>query len=724
MTKPKITRRGFLKLAGASAASTAVLTGCGPASRYVVREPYANMPEYTYNGESTYYATTCQECAAGCGIVVRTTQGRAIKVEGNPLHPVNAGKTCARGQASIQGLYNPDRVPHPINQSRSQELSNERIAWDEAINIVREKLQSTQPGQVAFMMGTTHDHLADLFYEILSVHGSSHLYRISPSSTFEAKHTAAKASDKFLENPSGLSYDIENADLILSFGANFLETWDSPVSYTRQYAAFRRGKKGKRGKFIQFEPRMSQTASVADEWIPIIPGTENLIALALGRLISEAIGQLPDQYAEIDPAEYAEMAGVDYEKLSEIATSFVDADAPLALPGGLASSQPNGVENLLSVLSLNALAISNNKPSLVFSTPSTIFETNNLQSTSMDEITGFIDLLQSGEIKTLFIHNANPLFDIPASFNFKKALSQVETIISFSSFPDETALHSDYIFPDHTNLESWGYQRVNSGVIGETISGLQPVVVPFFETRSTVDVFLSAIQQIGGDLASSLPFEDEVAYLTSKLTTLVGAENSLIRAGEAKTFMAQFQQYGGWWFENDQREPLMAKLSPGVLSALNNQLEENEFYLHLFISPILGDKGANKPWLQETPDPTTTVMWNTWIEIHPETAKELGIHDDDVVRLSTASGEIEASVYLYPGIRPDTIAVPFGQGHTAYGRYAQDRGANPFDLLGTSLNTSGDIVLSPIKVNLEKTGEHKQLARLESRIGVYGFDDH
>ncbi len=119
MTKPKITRRGFLKLAGASAASTAVLTGCGPASRYVVREPYANMPEYTYNGESTYYATTCQECSAGCGLIVRTTQGRAIKVEGNPLHPVNKGKTCARGQATIQGLYNPDRVQYPIKQDRN-----------------------------------------------------------------------------------------------------------------------------------------------------------------------------------------------------------------------------------------------------------------------------------------------------------------------------------------------------------------------------------------------------------------------------------------------------------------------------------------------------------------------------------------------------------------------------------------------------------------------------
>ena len=123
MTKPTINRRGFLKLAGASAATTAILTGCGPASRHVTREPYADMPEYNYNGESTFYATTCQECAAGCGLIVRTFQGRAIKVEGNPYHPVNLGKTCGRGQAAIQGLYNPDRVPYPVKQNSKSELS-------------------------------------------------------------------------------------------------------------------------------------------------------------------------------------------------------------------------------------------------------------------------------------------------------------------------------------------------------------------------------------------------------------------------------------------------------------------------------------------------------------------------------------------------------------------------------------------------------------------------
>src|SRR5215208_7399995 len=159
----KISRRDFLKLASVGAATTAVLTGCGPASRYVKREPYTRMPEYTYNGLSTYYATTCRECAAGCGIIVRTMQGRALKVEGNPNHPVNRGKTCPRGQTTLQGLYNPDRVLGPVKHTRGDGLYNDRfqavpsnMSWEDAIQVVADALKDS--AGTAFLMGTGSDH--------------------------------------------------------------------------------------------------------------------------------------------------------------------------------------------------------------------------------------------------------------------------------------------------------------------------------------------------------------------------------------------------------------------------------------------------------------------------------------------------------------------------------------------------------------------------------------
>ena len=114
----KITRRHFLTLTGLGAVAAAVMTGCGPASRYVVRRPYTNMPEYNQTGESTYYATACRECAAGCGLIMRTFEGRAIKAEGSPNHPVNKGKLCSRGLVGVQGLYNPDRIKGPLKRAK------------------------------------------------------------------------------------------------------------------------------------------------------------------------------------------------------------------------------------------------------------------------------------------------------------------------------------------------------------------------------------------------------------------------------------------------------------------------------------------------------------------------------------------------------------------------------------------------------------------------------
>jgi anaerobic selenocysteine-containing dehydrogenase len=723
MTDSKFSRRDFLKLAGTGAATTVVLTGCGPASRYVVREPYAKMPEYTYNGESTYYATTCQECSAGCGLIVRTMQGRAIKIEGNPNHPVNLGKTCARGQATLHGLYNPDRVKNPVAQNRGTSLSQESLTWEEAVAQVSEALKNYAPGEIAFLLGETHDHLHDLVTEITAELGADTPYRFGSLSMFEGRHTLRKAAEDIFGTPETLQFDLGNADMVVSFGANFLETWLTPVAFTRQYASFRKGKDRKRGYLVQFESRMSQTAAVADVWVPIIPGTESYAALALGRLIAEAKGSLPELYLNVNAEEYAAKAGLKLEHLQDIAARFADSEAALAIPGSWSLGQKSGHENAKSILALNQLANNLGQPGGIFFSSAPVFEGTNQSFSNLSEIETLVSNLNSGKIKALFVHGVNPLFDIPKAFGFADALQKAELIISFATFPDETALASDYIFPDHDSLESWGYQKVLTGNPKATLSGSQPVVTPYYDTQSTADVLLAAAKLAGGNLASSINYEDEVEYIQSKLSPLLSESSQLIRAGEIKTFSAQFQQFGGWWSEEDRTSKPVWPTQLDISPRSPEYQGEGEFYLVPFVSPILGSKGANKPWLQETPDPTTTVMWNTWIEINPATAEELGIHDDDIVKIKSSAGEIEASVYLYPGIRPDTIAIPFGQGHTAYGRYAENRGINPSDLLKKEINQAGDLVFATTKVNIEKTGKHKQLARLESRIGVYGFDE-
>jgi len=219
-----------------------------------------------------------------------------------------------------------------------------------------------------------------------------------------------------------------------------------------------------------------------------------------------------------------------------------------------------------------------------------------------------------------------------------------------------------------------------------------------------------------------LPFKDEVEFIQSKLVNLIGQADGSFAAPEINTFTAYFQQHGGWWKNTTEPTALSAAsvLGKGVKVTLAEFAGTGKFFFLPFVSPTLAEAGANKPWLQELPDPTTTVMWNTWVEINPETAHKLGVDNDDVVKIVSEAGEVEAPVYLYPAIHPDVIAMPFGQGHTAYGRFAQGRGANPVNVLGQHFNEAGDLAFAGMKVDIKKTGKVQPLSRLESRIGVYG----
>jgi menaquinone reductase, molybdopterin-binding-like subunit len=716
----KLSRRDFLKVAGVGAALTTVLTGCGPASRYVSREPYTKMPEYTYNGQSTYYATTCRECAAGCGLIVRTMQGRAIKAEGNKYNPVNLGKTCARGQATLHSLYNPDRVQNPSKHARGDKNLT-TADWDAAISIVTEALNpstgSGTAGETAFLLGLTHDHLFDLVSDLCKAVGAPAPVRYGALGMFEARATLGEASRAIFGKPDLLFFDLARADVVFSFGANFLETWVSPVAYTRGFAQMRRGT-SRRGYLVQFEAHMSQTAMKADEWVSIAPGTEGLVAAALGKLIGEQkFGAAPVAFAGVDVAKAAEAAGISQKQLESLAGILANAQNPLVIPGGAALGQENGLETAKAILTLNVLLDNLGKPGGVFHTPASPLTDSYHRPATIKELGELVAQMNSGAIKTLFIHGVNPVFELPASLGFEAALEKVPTVISFSSFPDETALLADYIFPDHTGLEAWGYQQVAVGTGQALLSGAQPVVAPYYNTKSTVDVLLAAATQIGGEVAKALPFKDEVEFIQSKLTALVNIDGGFYSAADMPNFWAKFQQFGGYW-KNDPG--LDAPEASGALDTKLNlaaaQTEgDGEFHLLVFPSPVLGEAGANKPWLQEVPDPTTTVMWNSWLEINPATAEELGLTDDDVVKVVSAFGEVEVSVYKYPGIRPEVVAIPFGQGHTAYGRYAENRGVNPGDLFGTQTNGAGDLAFAGIKVKIEKTGKKRPLSRLEGR---------
>ncbi len=719
----KITRRDFLKLSGAGAAAAAVLTGCGPVARYVTRRPYTEMPEYTLPGQSTYYATTCRECPAGCGLIVRTVEGRAIKVEGNPNHPVNRGRTCPRGQATLQGLYNPDRIQGPQHQAQRGSGQFESLDWETAIGVVQQALAETAPDGIAFLLGLNHDHLFDLVSEITAALGAPAPLRFGALGMLEGRATLIAAAGKVLGKAALPHFDIRHAEMTISFGANFLETWLSPVAFGNDYGAMRRGEIGQRGYLVHFEPRLSQTAANADEWFPITPGTEGLVAQALGALVAEALGQpAPKAFAGVDVAAVAEQSGVAEADLRRLAGMFARASRKVAIPGGAALGHTNGLQTAQAILALNALVDNLGQPGGVsFLSEAPVHPETGRRPATFAQIARLVKQMQDGQVKVLFIHGVNPAYELPAALGFAEALQNVPLVISFASFPDETAQLADYVFPDHTPLEGWGYQKVAVGADRAVVSGAQPVVVPLYDTRATADVLLAAVQAIGGDLAKQVPYKDEVDFIQQSVTDLLRA-GGFYAAAEIKTFMARFQQFGGWWTADTALEaPQSAGLDRELTIPAAEFDGEGEFFLFTYPSPTLSDgSGANRPWLQETPDPMTTVMWNSWVEINPETARELGLRNDDVVRITSPYGTVEAVVYVYPAIRPDTIAIPLGQGHTALGRFAEGRGVNPLTLLGAQVNAAGGLAFAATRVKIEKTGRRRQLARYENRVGVYG----
>ncbi|HZW04684.1 MAG TPA: molybdopterin dinucleotide binding domain-containing protein [Anaerolineaceae bacterium] len=713
----KISRRDFLKLAGAGAAATTVLTGCGPLARHVVRRPYTDMPEFAQIGVSTYYATTCRECPAGCGLILRTYEGRAIKAEGNPAHPVNRGKICPRGVTAVQGLYNPDRFTGPRQHARTSEEYRE-IDWDTGIQAVTDALRAG--GSTAFLLGGAPDHLFDLAGEIAAAAGAQAPIRYSTLGMFEGRATLIQAAQRIYGQARVPYFDVANSDIVFSFGANMLEEWLSPLTFARHFRQMRTNPQG-RGRLVVFEPRQSVTAGAADEWVPIVPGSEGIVALALGRLIAEAQGaEVPAMYAGFDLDSVADQSGVPLERLEALANTFAGARQAVALPGGNALGHGQGLGIAQAVLALNTL--SNGRP--VAFTPTA--EDGGEEETpeepapgSFEQISNLIERMNGGEVQALLIHGVNPVFELPPSLGFVEALANVPLVVSFASFPDETALLSDYVLPDHTGLESFGYQRDLPGADRPTLSASQPVVVPLYNTRAAADVLIAAAQAAG----LGLDYTDEVAFIQSRIRPLVDANDpaGIFRADSVPAFWASFLQSGGWWTQGEQLEvPEEVTTDPIEMSPPEPLGEGSQLHFVAFPTRFGDGSAANRPWIQELPDPMTTVTWNSWVLIHPSTAQSLGIRDNDVVQISSDAGSLETVVYLYPAIRPDTIAMPFGQGHTALGRWAAGRGANPAQILTGAGNGAGDLAFADTRVTVAPTGRRRPLAVLESKLGVYG----
>ncbi|OGT26141.1 MAG: hypothetical protein A2Z17_07805 [Gammaproteobacteria bacterium RBG_16_66_13] len=727
----RVSRRDFLRVAAGAAA----LTGLSPAARRVAIEPFARSPEEALPGQEAWYASTCRQCAAGCGIVVRVSNGRARKIEGNPLHPLNRGKLCARGQAGLQVLYNPDRLKNAVRQTGGRGSRQfEPLAWDRALDLLAEKITSLgNPQRLLFLGGLMPDPLYRLTSRWLESFGAPPPLLFDLHSALEGRATAERLSQVFFGERELPLYDLARADVAFSFGANLVETWLSPVAQSIAYGDMRQGGSGGRGLLVQFEPRLSATAASADEWVPVPPGAEGFVALGIGRLIvEEKLGHVGSHrphaalYQDVDVREMAAASQIPVETLRRLAILFADADRAVAIPGGYLGGQSNGFASMQAVQALNLLVAQFGRVGGVFlSHPGPTGATRQAPSVdSFDRVQEAIGRMREGRVDLVLVHGANPVFDIPAQAGFAEAMAQVPYVVSFSPFVDETAVRADLILPDHTYLESWGYQVPSPGSDRPTVGSQQPVVRPLYDTRATADVLLTLAARQGGAVAEAIPWPDEVSLLEEVASELQSSSLSAFEAPSQGSFWAQWRQYGGWWSERAiprEPEPTEVVTVPLPRRAPTFEGDETDYPFHLYPYPsvALSDgRGAHLPWLQETPDPMTTARWGTWVELNPSAAADLGVANDDIVRVVSPHGSLEAPVVVYPGLRPDVVAMPVGQGHTDYGRFAERRGVNPIDLLAPATDPdTGALAWGATRVRLEATGGRQPLARLESLDG-------
>ena len=715
-------RRDFLKLIGITGAGAA--TACdakvGPQSLI----PYMVPPEDITPGIPTWYASTCRECPAGCGTHVKTREGRVIKLEGNPDSPVNRGKLCARGQAAHQNLYDPDRLKGP---KRLQDGDYVDAPWEEAAAAIAAELgrlrtqSGGEPGAVVLLTGLQTGTRERLYDEWAQALGARRV--VYEPFAYEA---LLEANRRVFGEAALPAYDIEGAEFVISFGAEFLETWISPVRYAGQWArmhAFRGDEAVEKGIFVAVEPRLSMTASNADEWVSVKPGTEYLVALAMANVLGAG-----GEASEWTPQRAGEATGVDPATIERLARLFADKRS-VALPGGISTSHPKATAAAVAVNLLNRAGGAFGD-TVTLSAPVT-----GPVAGSYRAIVDLVSEMQTGTIQALLIADANPVYSLPPALGFAEALRQVRLRVSFSSVFDETSAWCHWLLPDHTPLESWGDWVPQQDVIGIQ----QPAMRPVFNTRATPDVLLDVWRAIGGgEEGAAAPEEatwydylraawsdrapDERAWAAvlkaggiweaAAVTPSYLQPTDAATAGRAGAGAAATAEAGGGE---------AADFSPAEFEGPSG---EGTFALVVYPQLALYDgRTANRPWHQELPDPATTVAWQTWVELHPETADELGLVNGDVVSVDSGHGSVEAPVIRYYGARRDTVAMPLGRGHDRMGRFAAGRGVNPIALLPPTADAdSGGFAWQGVRVQLTKTGAKVEPLTFQGSDSDHGRD--
>jgi molybdopterin-containing oxidoreductase family iron-sulfur binding subunit len=683
-------RRTFLKIAGMG--SLAFTAGC---TLETEKKLYSlvKTPADMVTGEALWYASTCLQCPAGCGVLAKNREGRVIKLEGNPFHPVNKGKLCMRGQAALQGVYNPDRLNLPLlkKSGRFQPISHQ-----EARELFREKINLAAAGgagRIRMMTRLEGESLLALFAECLNAWQSPSPVIYEPFS-----YENLKKANEVVFGVNGLCrYRMDQADCLVSFGADFLETWLSPVEYARQFKAMHAYQNGRKGMFYHVGACRTLTGANADQWIKCPPGGEAAVCLAIinailntnaGSSLSPGIGNaIHDLAGPYTRSRVVDLTGISVDQFEEMVRTLMAAENPLVLGTGCLAHCKSDLQANIAVNLLNAL-LDPGLRLLDFKNPHRIEKAGGHARAA-----AFFEKVIKDAPEIVILNNVNPVYAMAGGKYIKAVFGgKAPFIISFSNFLDETSQAADLVIPTALALESWG--EYGSGSV--QLSTLQPAMPPLNGAPAVGDLFLYALGK------NTTRHQSIKHYMLARLE-----EDGLIT--DQPKWLAAVQK-GGIFSPPSEGKEAGVSIKSGFSSYFKDLIEPENNGTPLLVLPSLrffDGRGANLPWLCEIPDPVTKVAWQTPLMVYPETAAKNGLSHGSRLEISAGDQKITAMVYETKSVMPGVFAMHTGQGHGAYGRYAENRGANPFRLLTGEYDPASGALLCrilPVSFSSLKTG--------------------
>ncbi len=684
-------RRDFLRAAGFTFAG-AMLTGCSraPVDKAI---PYLIQPEGIVPGRPYFYSSTCAGCSAACGLVIKNRDGRPIKLEGNPQHPLSRGGLCAVGQASILGLYDSQRILQPLAQGKP-------AIWEDVDNSIAAKLKALRgSGAVRFLTGTetSPSVLAAIDQFLKSFRDARHVsYDALSSSAILDAHEVTHGV-RVLPH-----YRFDHAEVIVSLDPDFLGTWISPVEFARDYQAGRtlEGKPPHCSYHAHFESRMSLTGSRADRRFRIPPSEMGLVLTELASRVAKKSGRALDSVE-------MQKNSVPPEVLDQLAERLWQARGR-----GLVVSGAQDLQDQVLVNFINH-TLGNYGATLDIERPS-------LQRQGNDrELARLLGELNEGKVAALFIHGVNPVYELPEAESLAVSLKRVPLVVNVALRLDETAAISSHVCPEPHFLESWGDVEPVAGVV----SLQQPAIQPFGKTRSLVE----SLARWSGSPKPAYEF------LREHWRTDIFPKQK--KHADFEKFWEQALQDG--YVETEAPTARIRNFDFAVMRPVLRSEPPASGAYALLLYPKVGmleGRAAGNPWLQELPDPISKVTWDNYACVSPATAARLGVRDGDVLRLSASTSNarartLELPAFIQPGQDDHTIAVALGYGSRLSERFAKV-GPQWLDTL-PSVGRNGKVgknvapflefregylAYSAFSVQATKTGVHVELASTQRQF--------